>query len=81
MDRDYPRLGLVISKKNCRRAVNRNRIKRLIREQFRLKQNFLSNMDVVVLLKSSVLKISDKEQCECVEKLFSQLITHCGGSS
>ncbi|MCX7121941.1 MAG: ribonuclease P protein component [Gammaproteobacteria bacterium] len=80
-DHDYPRLGMVISKKNCRRAVDRNRLKRLIREQFRLRQHDLSNLDVVVLLKSPVGKLSDKERCECVEKLFSQLITFCSGLS
>ncbi|OGT46089.1 MAG: ribonuclease P protein component [Gammaproteobacteria bacterium RIFCSPHIGHO2_12_FULL_38_11] len=80
-DRSYPRLGMVISKKNCQRAVDRNHIKRLVREQFRAQQHFLLGMDVVVLLKSPVGKLSDKEQCECVEKLFSQLIAHCSGSS
>ena len=34
-DLDYPRLGLAISKKHAKRAVDRNRIKRIVRESFR----------------------------------------------
>lgn len=81
MEHDYPRLGMVISKRNCALAVNRNRIKRIIREQFRLKQHALPGIDLVVFQKSSSKKISDQEQGECIEKLFSQLIVHCSGSS
>ncbi len=36
---DYPRLGLAISKKCAKRAVDRNRIKRQFRESFRLNQH------------------------------------------
>jgi ribonuclease P protein component len=43
------RLGLAISKKNCRAASGRNRIKRIIRESFRLNQTELAGLDVVVV--------------------------------
>ena len=32
---DFPRLGLAISRRSAARAVDRNRIKRLVRERFR----------------------------------------------
>ncbi|MGI9286824.1 MAG: ribonuclease P protein component [Pseudomonadales bacterium] len=44
-----PRLGLVIGKKNIRLAVQRNRIKRLVRESFRLRQHNIPTLDIVVL--------------------------------
>lgn len=44
-----PRLGLVIAKKNVRHAVNRNRIKRVARETFRLQQHNLPTIDAIVL--------------------------------
>ncbi|MEL7185850.1 MAG: ribonuclease P protein component [Pseudomonadota bacterium] len=43
------RLGLAISKKHCRRATARNRLKRLIRESFRHHQDELGGLDIVVL--------------------------------
>jgi len=43
-----PRLGLVVSKK-VGSSVDRNRIKRLVRESFRHLASGLANMDVVVI--------------------------------
>jgi ribonuclease P protein component len=45
----YPRLGLAISKKRAKLAVTRNRLKRLIRESFRLNQHELCCADYIVL--------------------------------
>lgn len=45
---DKPRLGFIISKKNVSKAVVRNRIKRVIRESFRLNQHLLKH-DVIVI--------------------------------
>lgn len=53
-DRQGPRLGLVIAKKNSRRAVDRNRIKRLARETFRLRRDSLGPCDFVVLTRTGV---------------------------
>ena len=44
-----PRLGLAISKKHCRQASARNRIKRIIRESFREHQALLTGLDIVVI--------------------------------
>jgi len=43
------RLGLAISKKQCRKATLRNRIKRVTRESFRHHQEHLKGLDVVVI--------------------------------
>lgn len=48
-DKDIARLGLAISKKNCRKAHSRNRIKRVVRESFRQHQAMLAGLDVVVI--------------------------------
>jgi ribonuclease P protein component len=48
-DRRDARLGLAISKKNVRMAVDRNRVKRLVRESFRKRQASLAGLDLVVL--------------------------------
>lgn len=55
------RLGLAISKKNAKRAVDRNRIKRLIRESFRKHLHILPAVDLVVMAKP-VTKNADNQQ-------------------
>lgn len=48
----HSRVGIIVAKKNIRRAVRRNRIKRLVREQFRLNR-FDQPLDLVVLVRSA----------------------------
>ncbi len=48
-DKNIARLGLAISKKHCRKAHCRNRIKRIVRESFRQHQAILAGLDVVVI--------------------------------
>ena len=43
-----PRLGILISRRHAPAAVERNRIKRCIREAFRLEQENLGSLDVLV---------------------------------
>ena len=48
------RLGLVVSKKNISKAVERNRVKRVIRESFRKNKSQIPNLDVVVLIRKGI---------------------------
>ena len=45
----YPRLGIVVAKKKIRKANDRNRLKRTVRESFRLNQSILSGVDLIVI--------------------------------
>lgn len=54
----YPRLGMVVSRRAAHRAVKRNRLKRLIRESFRLHQHQLPNADIVVLARKNTCEQS-----------------------
>ena len=49
-----PRLGIAVPKRHIKTAVQRNRIKRLIRESFQVNQGRLSNKDVVILVRRPV---------------------------
>ena len=50
-DLGHARLGMVIGKKKLRRAVDRNLMKRIIRETFRQQQTTLPALDLVVIAK------------------------------
>jgi ribonuclease P protein component len=63
------RLGLAVSKKHCRHATGRNRIKRAIRESFREHKMLLSNLDIVVINQPAATKASNPE-------LIASLETH-----
>ena len=56
-----PRLGLVMAKKHMKLAVERNRMKRLIRESFRLQQQELAGLDIVVLSRKGMDNLSNSE--------------------
>ena len=61
--RKYPRLGISIGRKKVRRAVARNRIKRLLREAFRLGRDELpAGMDLVVVPRSADLTFAQARQ-------------------
>lgn len=47
-DAGSPRLGMLVTRKHAARASERNRIKRCIREAFRLEQERLGPVDLLV---------------------------------
>lgn len=55
---EHARLGMAISKKVVAKAHDRNRIKRMLRETFRIKE--LPNVDIVILARKGVAN-SDKQ--------------------
>lgn len=63
------RLGLAISRKHCRGAVARNRLKRIIRESFRLHREALTGLDLVVINHAPAARASNKA-------LFDSLTGH-----
>ncbi|MCK5889323.1 MAG: ribonuclease P protein component [Methylococcales bacterium] len=76
-DYDHPRLGLAIAKKNIRKAVTRNLIKRAIRENFRLQQYLLSSMDIVVLARRDAVNASPALLKKSLDKHWLKLINKC----
>ncbi|MGX2974077.1 ribonuclease P protein component [Ursidibacter arcticus] len=71
---ENPRLGLTVAKKHLKRAHDRNRIKRIVRESFRLKQQQLPCYDFVFVAKAGIGKLSNTELFEILEKLWQRHI-------
>jgi len=76
-DLDHPRLGLAIAKKNIKKAVTRNLIKRSVRENFRLKQYDLINIDIVVLARRDAANASPALLRKSLDKHWLKLINRC----
>lgn len=78
-DKPFARLGLAIPKKAVKRAVDRNRLKRVIRESFREHQEIIAGNDIVVLIKRDLSSQTNaamfaklKEYWQTVEKQCEQ---------
>ncbi|MEJ2240010.1 MAG: ribonuclease P protein component [Gemmatimonadales bacterium] len=71
------RLGLAIPRRQIRRAVERNRIKRLIRESFRYHQPLLRGLDIVVIGRSALLGKDTQGIFRCLEKHWQQVSARC----
>lgn len=70
---DHPRLGLVIAKKKIRRAHERNRVKRLARESFRLHQATLPALDIILMAKADAQTLSNEELHQQLKDAWRQL--------
>ncbi len=67
------RLGFVVAKRKVRRAHERNRIKRLARESFRLNQAQLPALDIILMAKADALSLSNAELHDQLRKAWRAL--------
>lgn len=76
----HARLGLAISKKQARLAVQRNRLKRLVRESFRVRQEALPSADIVVLARRGAADTPSPELAVALDRLWRKLSRRLAGS-
>lgn len=69
----HARVGLVFSKKNLKHAVQRNRVKRRVRETFR-HQPDLPPLDIVVLSRQGLAYVENSELNLMLADLWQRLI-------
>lgn len=72
-DLDHPRLGLVIGKKSVKLSVERNRLKRLMRESFRQHQDSLVGWDIVIVARKGLGDVENPELIQHFGKLWKRL--------
>lgn len=70
---DHPRLGLVIGKKSVKLSVERNRLKRQIRESYRLNQAVLNGWDIVIVARKGLGDLDNPELAQQFGKLWKRL--------
>jgi ribonuclease P protein component len=71
------RLGLAISRKALPRAVDRNRVKRVVRESFRERAGRLPGADVVVMARSATAKAELSALRAGLDKLWQEVCARC----
>lgn len=71
-----PRLGLALTKKLVNKATQRNRLKRVIRESFRLHD--IRPVDVIFLARAGVDKIKNKSIINNLEQLWQKINATAG---
>jgi len=67
------RLGLAISKKRAKRAVDRNRIKRVVRESFRTHVKTIRGFDIVVMNRDAAVSSSSADLSDSLDRLWHKL--------
>lgn len=78
-----PRLGMAIAKKQLRRAVDRNRVKRLVREHFRntvIPEGRIP-LDYVVMARAAILQEDNAVLREALARHFRRLQDRFGGGN
>ncbi|MGY6773774.1 ribonuclease P protein component [Gallibacterium sp. ZY190522] len=68
----HPRLGLTVAKKYVKRANQRNRIKRICRESFRLQQHLLPNYDFIIIARKGISDIDNMLLFKMLDKLWQR---------
>ncbi|WP_266168663.1 ribonuclease P protein component [Dyella subtropica] len=72
---DHARLGLAISKRVSKRAVERNRIKRLLRESFRRVRHQLPPVDLMVMGREQAAGLPGPALLAEIDALWKKLLS------
>lgn len=74
--KNYARIGLIIGKRYVSSAVARNRIRRIIRDSFRLHQDRLVGWDIVVIARQQCDSLSKEKIRKGIDDLWEKLTAY-----
>ncbi|OGT06505.1 MAG: ribonuclease P protein component [Gammaproteobacteria bacterium GWF2_41_13] len=72
-EQGHARLGLILAKKQIRKANKRNRIKRIVRESFRHHKDLLQNRDIVIGARAGLERWSNQTLRQFLDAQWAQL--------
>lgn len=72
-EQNQARLGFVLAKKQIKLAVDRNRIKRIVRESFRHNKHEIAAIDLVVLGRKGLAELDNHELRAMIDALWFKL--------
>ncbi len=74
---ENPRIGFAIAKKQIKKAVHRNGLKRILRESFRKNQHRLPARDLVVMVRKQILLNDSRQLRVSLDKHWNSIINRC----
>ena len=75
------RLGVTVSRRVAQKAVERNRIKRAIRESFRHQKKLLVGLDIVTIARGATEGIEGKQLFVSLERHWRRVDQQCRSAS
>ena len=79
--RQFGRLGVTVSRRVAPKAVERNRIKRAIKESFRHQQKILMGLDIVTIARGATQGIGTKQLFVSLEGHWRRADQQCRSAS
>jgi ribonuclease P protein component len=68
-------MGQAVSRRVSRRAVDRNRIKRIVRESYRHVRAELPSLDILLIARTSAVQAPNAELRDDLSRLWKKLLT------
>ena len=75
--RQLGRLGVTVSRRVASRAVERNRLKRTIKESFRHQQTILAGLDIVTIARTATQEIETSQLFVSLERHWRKVDQQC----
>ncbi len=78
---EHARLGIIVGKRVANRAVDRNQIKRVVRESFKAHQEHLKGLDIIVIARQQCDTLDKIKLREGIDKLWERLLSQYRNAS
>lgn len=75
-EKKHARIGIIVGKRVANSAVDRNRIRRVIRDSFRLNQEKLAGLDIVVIARQQCDTLTKSKIRKGIDDLWVKLLAH-----